>query len=56
MGRYDGSSHSYGILYAAEAVEGAFIESFGRSHGAKAGRGGLGGFCNLNHKMGIIEA
>ncbi|MEO1467082.1 MAG: RES family NAD+ phosphorylase, partial [Cyanobacteria bacterium J06633_1] len=35
MGRYDGSSQSYGILYAAEAVEGAFIESFGRSHGAK---------------------
>ncbi|MEM9506787.1 MAG: RES family NAD+ phosphorylase [Cyanobacteria bacterium P01_E01_bin.35] len=36
MGRYDGSSQSYGILYAAEAVEGAFIESFGRSHGVKA--------------------
>ena len=35
MGRYDGSSQSYGILYVAEAVEGAFIESFGRSHGAK---------------------
>ena len=35
MGRYDGLSQSYGILYVAEAVEGAFIESFGRSHGAK---------------------
>lgn len=35
MGRYDGSSQSYGILYVAEALEGAFIESFGRSHGAK---------------------
>ena len=35
MGRYDSSGQSYGILYVAEAVEGAFIESFGRSHGAK---------------------
>ena len=35
MGRYDGLSQSYGILYVAEAVEGAFIESFGRSHGAR---------------------
>ena len=35
MGRYDGLCQSYGILYVAEAVEGAFIESFGRSHGAK---------------------
>lgn len=35
MGRYDSLGQSYGILYVAEAVEGAFIESFGRSHGAK---------------------
>lgn len=35
MGRYDSSGQSYGILYVAEAVGGAFIESFGRSHGAK---------------------
>lgn len=35
MGRYDGSRQSYGILYVAETVEGAFIESFGRTHGAK---------------------
>ncbi len=34
-GRYDGLQQSYGILYVAETVEGAFIESFGRSHGVK---------------------
>ena len=57
MGRYDGLSQSYGILYVAEAVEGAFIESFGRSHGAKAGRGGLGGFPHEpSSQEGVAEA
>lgn len=35
IGRFDGFQQSYGMLYVAETVNGAFIESFGRSHGAK---------------------
>ena len=33
MGRYDSPQQSYGILYTAESVRGAFIESFGRVRG-----------------------
>lgn len=35
-GRFDHPSASYGILYVSEAIEGAFIECFGRNLGIKA--------------------
>lgn len=35
LGRYDGPNLSYKILYVAETVQSAFIECFGRTHGAK---------------------
>jgi hypothetical protein len=35
-GRFDHQQASYGILYVAEAIEGSFIECFGRNLGIKA--------------------
>jgi hypothetical protein len=35
MGRFDGADQGYGILYVAEDVYAAFIECYGRVHGAR---------------------